>query len=441
MSFLPAELIKKTRNAVPLSAEEIHFLIRSYTKGQVPDYQISAWLMAVYFRGLNTAETAALTQAIIDSGITMTWPQQLGTAVDKHSTGGVGDKTSLILGPIAAAAGVPVPMISGRGLGHTGGTLDKLESIPGFRVHLSIDEFREAVIDRKLCFLGQTQEMCPADKKLYALRDVTGTVESLPLICSSILSKKISEGIGALVLDVKFGSGAFMKSFEDACALADQLIAAGATQYDKKVGALITSMEQPLGRFSGNALEVIECLHILRGEKFLSPSGVDLYEETRLLSVELAAFMIWLGGRAESLDEGRTRANEVLNSGAALLKFEEVCAAQGGDLSQLSLPPHQVEIRATESGYIESIHTEKVGVANILLGAGRAKAEDSVDPRSGTEVCIKIGDEVKKGDLLFKLYCDRPDALNAAELELDQVINYSLQKVSPPDLIREVRLP
>lgn len=398
--MLPSELIKKKRSGQGHTADEIRFLVDGYTSGQIPDYQISAWLMAVFFKGMSTQETSTLTQSMLDSGKRLNFSKLGRIAVDKHSTGGVGDKTSLILAPIVAAAGVPVPMISGRGLGHTGGTLDKLEAIPGFNTSLSLDVFSQQVETMGLALAGQTAEICPADKKFYALRDVTGTVESLPLICASIMSKKLAEGIGGLVLDVKFGSGAFMKTFTQAEALADGLMAIGSA-HGVKITALLTSMEQPLGRFIGNGLEIGECIAILKGESFLGRSD---FNDCRELSLELAAEMIWLGERASSPAQGKLLAREILESGSAWEVFSKVCRAQGGDLNAIPLAPHSQDVLAPASGYVTAYNSEQIGIAAISLGAGRAKASDKVDAVAGIEVHCKIGDSIQAGQRLFTLY-------------------------------------
>jgi len=397
MDLIPSELIKKKRDKGVLSGEEIRFLISSYSEGKIPDYQMSAWLMAALLNGMNGDETHALTQAMLHSGDVLDFSHLPVKKVDKHSTGGVGDKTSLILAPIVAAAGLAVPMISGRGLGHTGGTLDKLESIPGFVTRLPEEKFKAMVAKFGLCFMGQTDRICPADKKLYALRDVTATIESIPLICASIMSKKLAEGIDALVLDVKFGSGAFMKNLNDAENLAKRLISIGELG-GKKTRALLTNMEQPLGAFVGNSLEVEECLAILKNER--SPE----WEDTRELSLELAAHMLELGGAARSRDEGRAAAEALIAGGKALAKFEEVCAAHGGDLSKLPKPTREQKIEAPREGFIRSYNNEQIGIASLSLGAGRLKAEDQIDPVAGLKIHKKIGERIARGETLFTLY-------------------------------------
>jgi pyrimidine-nucleoside phosphorylase len=437
--YNPAELIKKKRNGHAHTDDEIHFMIESFTSGALPEYQMSAWMMAIYFQGMNDTESAALTDAMLYSGRTVEFDTLKGwnaIPVDKHSTGGIGDKTSMILAPIVAAAGVPVPMIAGRGLGHTGGTLDKLESIPGFNISLSLDRFAKQVQTLGLSIIGQTEEICPADKRVYALRDVTATIESFPLICASIMSKKLAEGIGGLVLDVKFGTGAFMKTVADAEALADRLMAIGHAR-GKRVAALITSMDQPLGRFIGNSLEIGECVAILKNEPYLGwePSS---FADTRELSLELAAYMIWLGGSASSPDEGLRIANEVLTSGMAWTKFEELCRAQGGDLSALPMAKTRVEVRAETDGFVTAFAGEKLGLAAIALGAGRLKTTDSIDPTAGIEVFRKVGEHVEKGDLLYVLHGDRPESDPCYERARYMILSgttISLQRVAPADLI------
>lgn len=397
MTFLMTEIIRKKRDGLTLTAQEIEHFISGYSKGDIPDYQVSALLMATVLKGMTTEETHALTDSMIQSGIRADLSAIQDLKVDKHSTGGVGDKTSLILGPIVAAAGVPVPMMSGRGLGHTGGTLDKLESIPGFNTQLSLSEFLRQLQKNKLCFIGQTKEICPADKKLYALRDVTGTVPSVPLICASIMSKKIAEGIDALVLDVKCGSGAFMKNRKDAAQLALSLQLVG-ERAGKKVLAFITDMSQPLGLYCGNALEVQECISILKNEKRME------WADTRELSLQLSGAMIWAGGKAQSFEAGLLKAEELLANGSAFELFERVCSEQGGDLKQLPKATQITEITALESGCIHSMDTEKIGIAGIFLKAGRQIMSDVIDPVSGIECLLKIGDAVQKGQVLFKIH-------------------------------------
>jgi pyrimidine-nucleoside phosphorylase len=344
----------------------------------------------------------------------------------------------MILAPIAAAAGVPVPMIAGRGLGHTGGTLDKLEAIPGFRIGLTLDEFCKQVETHGVAIIGQTAEICPADKKIYALRDVTGTVESLPLICASIMSKKLAEGIGALVLDVKYGSGAFMKTLDEAKTLANKLSEIGVA-HGKKVAALITNMDQPLGVFIGNSLEIGECIAILKNEPFLGRKPEE-FADCRDLSLELAGYMIWLSGCANSAEEGLSKARHALESGAAWKKFEEMCALQGGDIKGLPLTTHRYHVVAPKDGVISAMQTERIGLAALSLGCGRAKATDPVDHTAGIEVHRKLGDHVRKGDTLYTLYANSPDRdrlFAQANETLLAATSISLQKPEVPSLITQ----
>ena len=437
--ILAAEIIKKKRNGLELSENEISDFILGYTKGTVPDYQMSALLMAIYFKGMTTAETLSLTKTMLHSGITVDTSTIPGFKVDKHSTGGVGDKTSLILGPVVAGCGVYVPMISGRGLGHTGGTLDKLEAIPGFNTQQSLESFIRITKELGTCFIGQTKEICPADKKLYALRDVTATVDSHPLICASIMSKKIAEGIDGLVLDVKFGSGAFMKTEAHAKELAQKLMAIG-DGYGKKVVSLITSMQQPLGRFAGNAWEVFECVEIMNGQKFIGPDGHDLYADTRELSLQLSAHMIHLSGKTKSVENAYALAAECLRSGKALKIFAEMCGKQSGDLKKLHFSKKQFRVLSTTRGYISSFDVEKVGIAGIVLKAGRKKTDDVIDPLSGIEFHKKIGDPIAAGEVLFTIHCDDESLFAETAQFLNQSVEISLQKPPAHLLIKEVLL-
>lgn len=435
--LLTAEIIKKKRNKEELTQNEIERFIAAYTLGLIPDYQMSALLMAIYLNGMTSSETVALTRAMIHSGVTIDTSQIKGFKVDKHSTGGVGDKTSLILGPIVAATGFYVPMISGRGLGHTGGTLDKLESIPGFNTQQSLENFVEITKNLGTCFIGQTHEICPADKKIYALRDVTATIESFPLICASIMSKKIAEGIDGLVLDVKFGSGAFMKTSEQAERLAQALMAI-AKSYNKKIISLITSMEQPLGRFAGNSLEIFECLEIMKNKKHLSSTGIDLYADTRELSLQLAAQMIHLSGETKTLQEAYDRALAVLVNGKALEVFKKMCQIQSGDLSALPMARKTFEIKSSASGYLFSFNVEKIGLAGILLHAGRLKNDDIINPTAGIEFHFKLGDLIKAGDIVYTLHCDEPQLFQKASDMLATSYEINLQKPAAHVLINSV---
>jgi pyrimidine-nucleoside phosphorylase len=434
MKLLPAEVIKKKRNGEALSAEEISFFIRQYTAGEIPDYQMSAFLMATYFQGMNEQETLALTGSMLHSGSVVDLSAIPEFKVDKHSTGGVGDKTSLILGPIVAAVGLYVPMISGRGLGHTGGTLDKLESIPGFNTQFTLNEFARSVARHRICFIGQTEEICPADRKIYALRDVTATIESFPLICASIMSKKLAEGIDGLVLDVKYGSGAFMKDSIQAESLATKLMAI-AKGNGKKVAALLTNMDQPLGRYAGNSLEVEECVAILKNQHFIGANGKDLYEDTRELSLQLSAYMLWLGGTGKTIEDAYHLAQVALASGRAFEKFEELCRLHVGQLRDLPKPKHHHEVFAGESGFVQSMDTEKIGVAGVQIKAGRALTTDVIEPTAGIEFHYKIGDKVEKGQSLFTLHGADLLLLQAVESMLRSSVRIGEQKVTPPALI------
>lgn len=437
MNLLAMEMIKKKRNGHALDEQEIKDFILGYARGQIPDYQMSALLMAIYFRGMSEAETLCLTKAMLESGEIVDFSNVPEFKVDKHSTGGVGDKTSMILGPIVAACGLKVPMISGRGLGHTGGTLDKLESIPGFNTQLSLQKFKELVAKIGICFIGQTSEICPADKRIYALRDVTATVESLPLICGSIMSKKLAEGIDGLVLDVKFGNGAFMKTLEQAETLAKALAAIG-RGYGKKVSCLLTDMNQPLGRFSGNSLEIQECLEIMEGKKHLNQQGRDLYADVRELSIALSAQMLHLGGAARSLDAAISMAQESLQSGTALRKFQEICKAQGGDLAKIPRAQKSVNILAEQAGFLSGMQTENLGVAGIMIKAGRATTTDVLDHTAGIEYHCKIGDEVRIGQVIMTLHGNDLSLLESALPLAQASVTISLQKPPVPTLISKI---
>ncbi|MEK7358593.1 MAG: thymidine phosphorylase, partial [Bdellovibrionota bacterium] len=438
--LIPGELIKKKRNGGVHSFDELKFLVDSYTTGALPDYQMAAWLMSVYFAGMTPAETAAYTEVMLHSGRVLDF-SRLGLAVDKHSTGGVGAKTSMILAPLVAAAGVPVPMIAGRGLGHTGGTLDKLESIPGFSVGLTLDQFERQVEKIGVAIIGQTAEICPADKKIYALRDVTATVESYPLICGSIMSKKLAEGIGALVLDVKFGNGAFMKTLGHADELASKLIEIGAA-HGKRVAALLTSVNEPLGRFVGNSLEIAECVAIMKGESF-GGHAPNAFADTRELTLALAGHMIWLGKKASSANEGVAIARKLLESGHAFAKFEEMCRAQGGRLAELPMAKNRAEVLASADGFVSEFDTEKIGYAALALGAGRAKASDQVDPTAGLEIHRKLGDEVRKGERMVTLHFDGSSSdpkVENVRARVSSALSISLQKPRRPDLVARIKL-
>ncbi|MCL6480965.1 MAG: thymidine phosphorylase [Firmicutes bacterium] len=404
------DLIRKKRDGGQHSREEIEFLVRGYTRGTIPDYQMAAWLMAVVLRGMSRAETTMLTEAMLHSGAVLDLSRLPAPKVDKHSTGGVGDKTSLVVAPVVAAAGLYVPMISGRGLGHTGGTLDKLEAIPGFDVRLSLQRFRSVLARAGCALIGQTAQIAPADRKLYALRDATATVESPALICASIMSKKLAEDLDALVLDVKVGSGAFLKQPAEAAALAELLVET-ATAMGTRAVALLTDMDQPLGHAVGNALEVAEALEVLRG------GGPD---DLATLSVELAAHMLHLGGRADTVARARQLAHELLSSGRALERFREVVRLQDGDVRAIDDPArlprarHRCTLPSPAQGYVAAMDTEAIGRACVLLGGGRERKEDSVDPAVGLTIHKKIGAPVQAGEPLCTLHYNARTRRDAA---------------------------
>ncbi len=411
--FRAIDVIRKKRDGIELSRSEIESLVNAYTKGDIPDYQVSAWLMAVVLKGMSRPETAALTDAMLHSGDVLDLSSLPAAKVDKHSTGGVGDKTSLVLAPLVAAAGIAVPMISGRGLGHTGGTLDKLEAIPGFNVNLPLAEFHRVLEICGCAMIGQTAEIAPADRKLYALRDVTGTVESPYLICASIMSKKLAEGVDALVLDVKTGSGAFMKSQKDATFLAELMVETGC-RMGKTVAALITDMDQPLGNMIGNALEVIEVVEVLRGG-----GPPDLRE----LCLELAGWMLHLGGVADTVAQGKQQSAALISSGKALEKFRQMVELQGGDARVIddstTLPHarHTMKVTSAKAGYLSSMQCEQIGTACVILGGGRERKEDSVDPAVGIALHKKVGDRVAAGEALATIhYNDEAKAARARQL-------------------------
>jgi pyrimidine-nucleoside phosphorylase len=429
------DLIRKKRDGGELSREEVESVVGGYTRGDFPDYQMSAWLMATLLRGMTGAELAALTESMLHSGQVLDFSDLPGKKVDKHSTGGVGDKTSLVLAPLAAAGGLLVPMISGRGLGHTGGTLDKLEAIPGFNVNLTLKQFRDILKSTSCAMIGQTAEIAPADKKIYALRDVTGTVESPYLICASIMSKKLAEGVDALVLDVKTGSGAFMKKEEDAVYLAELMVDTG-RRMGKNMVALITNMDQPLGNYVGNALEVVECIHVLNGE---GP------KDLRDLCLELTAWMFYLGERSQSVDEGRKLAAELIASGAAMKKFREMVRVQGGDervvddLKRLPQARSTAKAESPADGYVTAIMTERLGTASLVLGGGREKKEDAVDPAVGLVVHKKIGDRVARGEALCTIYYNSGERLKEAQQLIEN--SYRIEAKQPASagpLVRRV---
>ena len=429
------DIIMNKRAGKELSRQEIAFLIGGYVAGEIPDYQVSAWAMAVFFQGMTAAETAALTEVMLRSGAVMDLDGVPGPLVDKHSTGGVGDKTSLILAPLAASLGIRDPMMSGRALGHTGGTLDKLDAIPGYRTSLSAAEFKTILLKDGFAMTGQTKDIVPADRLLYALRDVTGTVESIPLITASILSKKVAEGAEALVLDVKYGSGAFMQKSEDAERLAISLVDTGRAM-GKKIIALLTGMDEPLGRMVGNFLEVEECF------RCLEPGGSDpLSADLMEVTLELAARMAVLGGKARNAAEGKALCEEALAGGRPKELFLANIASQGGDVEKfLSMcgtyrSPHRAEITAAQDGCIARIDAWKVGHAGVSLGVGRNRTEEAVSPTAGIEFHRKRSAAVKKGDPVMTVWGKDPASLEAALPRLAEAVEYSAVPPEPCGLI------
>ena len=429
-----ADLIRRKRDGGEITPEEIDFLIGGYTRGEIPDYQMSALLMAILLRGMSHFEIAHLTDAMLRSGRILNLSDLSAPKVDKHSTGGVGDKTSLVIAPIAASGGLVVPMISGRGLGHTGGTLDKLESIPGFNINLSLADFRR-VLDRCGCaMIGATEEIAPADKKIYGLRDVTATVESPELICASIMSKKLAAGIDALVLDVKTGSGAFLKAEKEAISLAELMVETG-RRMDKRVVALITDMHQPLGYAVGNAMEVAESVEILNG------SGPP---DLRELCLELSSWMFYLGDRVDSVDQGRRLATDQISSGRAKEKLREIIRLQGGDESVLDrtdrLPRarHTKDVMGHSDGYLRVIDCEKLGLACIALGGGRNTKEDTIDPAVGLLFRRKTGDFVGRGEALCTIHYNSPVHLEEALTLIAESFQITSEPQAAPRLVRQV---
>jgi len=425
------EIIAKKRDGKELTREEIRFFIEEFLKGNIQDYQVTALLMAIYLRGMSDEEIFALTESYIHSGEIIDLSDIPGRKVDKHSTGGVGDKVSIVLAPLAASLGVPVPMISGRGLGHTGGTLDKLESIPGFQVFGSVDRFKKQLAEIGVAMLGQTDRIVPADKRIYALRDVTATVESIPLITASIMSKKIAEGIDALVLDVKYGNGAFMQKVEKAEQLAQYLIKVGEA-FGKRTVAYLTSMEQPLGQKVGNWLEIAECIDCFHGK---CPD--DLLQVTLTLTAE----MVVLGGKAKDFEEAYRMCQTALRDGSAFQKLLEMVRYQGGDVSVIEHPEkypvarHRKTVIANTSGVIRAYDTRAVGMVGVVIGAGRQRAEDAVDPQAGIVLFKKLGDRVEKGEPLAEIHTNQESSLEEAEAKLRAAITISQAPSQLPALI------
>ena len=428
------DLILKKRQGKPLTKDEIQWMIREYTDGRIPDYQMSALLMAICFQGLDKEETYELTMAMARSGEMLDLSQIQGIKVDKHSTGGVGDKTSLVLTPIVASLGIPVAKMSGRGLGHTGGTIDKLESIPGFSTQLEDDAFEEQVNSIGISIMGQTKDLAPADKLLYALRDVTATVDQISLIASSIMSKKLAAGADAILLDVKTGSGAFMKEESDAIQLAKEMVEIGKSA-GRKMTAVITNMDEPLGMAVGNILEVKEAIDTLKG------NGPDDFVE---LIETLASHMLILGGAAKDFDEGLMRVRESIQSGKALDKFKQFVAAQGGDTKYIDHPElfEQAdiieEIRSEQDGFVGSIDAQEMGICSLILGGGRETKESVIDPTVGLVFSKKVADPVKKGDVLATIYGNDEEKVKRAVLHFKENYHIIEEKPTKPIMIREV---
>ena len=428
------DLIQKKKNGETLTKEEIDFMITDYVAGKIPDYQMSAMLMAIYFNGMENEELAAFTLAMRDSGDLVDLSPIEGIKVDKHSTGGVGDKTTLIVGPIVAACGVPVAKMSGRGLGFTGGTLDKLESISGFRIDLSAAEFFETVKKTGISVIGQTGNLAPADKLLYALRDVTATVDSIPLIAASVMSKKLAAGSDKIVLDVTTGSGAFMKNTRDAKKLAKHMVAIG-NHAGKETVAILTGMEEPLGFAIGNSMEVKEAIEVLKG---------DGPEDVKEVSVALAGMMLSLGLENVSHSQGKRMAKKVLSSGQAFEKFKEMVQAQGGDIRYVEHPEFferdafEGEVLAAEDGFLSGMDTEKIGVAAGLLGAGRETKDSVIDMSAGIYLEKKIGDTVKKGEPIAICYAGTKEKLNRGMAMFESSIRYSKEAPRIPKLIVDI---
>ncbi len=422
--FNPVNIIRKKRDGQSLTDDEINYLVMEYSRDQIPDYQMSAFLMAAYLNKLDARESTALTESMLHSGKVLDLGDIPGKKIDKHSTGGVGDKLSLILAPIVASYGVPVPMISGRGLGHTGGTLDKLESITGFKVDITLERYKEILAACKMVMAGQTEDIAPADKRLYALRDVTATVEYIPFIASSIMSKKLAEGIDGLVLDVKFGSGAFMKTKEQALKLAETLVSIG-ENFEKETVAFLSNMNQPLGYSIGNWLEVREALDSLNGE---GPS--DVMQVTH----RLAGAMIYLGGEAETMEEGMEKSRLAVENGQAMDVWRNLVEEQGGDTDLIDRPElygeaeHQFEVKAEQEGYITGMDAFEIGMASVELGAGRRKKEDSIDPAAGIILSKKIGDHIKKGETIATAFTNKSHDIETAGSSISEAVEIGSEK-------------
>jgi pyrimidine-nucleoside phosphorylase len=428
------DLIWKKREGGELTRAEINFLISGFVKGEIPDYQMSAWCMAVFFQGMSFDEATALTLEMVRSGDTVDLSPIPGIKVDKHSTGGVGDKTSLVLLPLVAAAGVPVAKMSGRGLGHTGGTIDKLEAIPGFRTNLPIAAFMEQVARIGIVLVGQTADLVPADKKLYALRDLTATIESIPLIASSIVSKKLASGADAVLLDVKYGDGAFMRDYPTALELARTMVEIG-NRAGRRFKAVLSNMNQPLGRNIGNSLEVAEAFRTLKGE-----GPADLTE----LCLTMGGIMLWLAQKATTPEAGRAQLTQLLHNGAALDKMRQFIRAQGGDdtviddLARLPTAPVVLPVKAASEGWVERINCRELGLAAMELGAGRAKLGDPIQPDVGLVLHAKIGDRVQTGTVVAEVHAGNRIAAETAVGKVVECYRLNAYPVERPPLIREI---
>jgi len=437
LSLRMTELIEKKKRGEALSTDEIRFIVAGSLKGEIPDYQLAALFMAIRFQGMDRRETTDLTREMMNSGKLMELGSIPGEKVDKHSTGGVGDKVSLVLAPLTASAGVVVPMMSGRGLGHTGGTLDKLESIPGFQTSVSIPRFLKQLSHIGVGMIGQSEEIAPADRRFYALRDVTGTVDSIPLITASILSKKLAEGAQGYVFDVKVGEGAFMRTMEEARALASLLVSVSA-EMGKRASALITSMEQPLGEMVGNSLEVMEAIDALKGK-----APVELIE----LTLRLGAEMLLLAGKVKDVKEGVEVLRSKLQGGEALSKFRELIGWQGGDprvVDDYRLLPKangRWEMRSPSDGFVSKLDAYQIGLAVRRLGGGRESLQQEIDPSVGIRCRKKIGERVRKGEILMEIYYNNPQKLSEVVEGLLSAVELSEGEVVPPPLIREKVVP
>lgn len=430
------QIIQKTKMGQPLTADEISRFVQDFTDGKIPDSQMSAWAMAVCLKGLSRTETAQLTLAMARSGYQLNLDDIEGIKVDKHSTGGVGDKTTLVLIPLVAAAGVPIAKMSGRGLGFGGGTIDKLEAIPGFQVERTEEQFKQQLRELNVAIMSQSKDMAPADKKLYSLRDFTSTVESVPLIASSVMSKKIAAGANAILLDVKAGDGAFMKSLDDAIELAKTMVSIG-EELDRKMIAVVSDMNQPLGSAIGNGLEVKEAIDTLKGE-----GPADLEQ----LCLIMASYLLVMGGKATSLEDAKQTLTELLQSGAAVEKLKAMVAAQGGDTivvdepQRLVIAPHQVEVRAPQAGFVTSIHTEQLGYLIQGLGAGRKNMDDALDYGVGAELLKKVGDEVQAGDVIAILHLNEAQVNSTPSVSEQFLATYEFGVLAPEKepLIRSI---